>query len=416
MRIIQLNFCLLLLLLLMVGCSENQPVDGWVNAIDHGVTPENTGEENSQALQALIDELSVKGGTIYLPAGQYEFAENGRQTIGSHCITMRSDVSIIGDGDATVLKPVGNSQYGLDMFYFNDYLDTGEAIYLENCRFEKFVIDASATSCEIYTSAGKGFMMNLIRNCHWKNVTVKHTDATGFGVDCPINCTFSACVAIGCGKAATEENGGASGFGIGFGFSEDESISILECKAYDNRKFGFFLEHQGRFNEDMYGAKPNGSFAVSACFASGNLFGFGGICSMNTVYENCVSENSRRYGFYFENARDSRVLSCRSQNEGEASFAVVQNDTDGVREVSDISFLRCTGKNSPIGVMLMQEASAAPMLNNRVESCQFYGVRYTVYTEGQMQSLALIGNASDTTQNGFLADIADFQNSGNSWN
>ena len=416
MRMTKLCLCLLLLLLLLVGCSENRPDADWVNATDHGVNSENTGEENSRALQALIDDLSAKGGTIYLPAGQYEFAENGRQTIGSHCITMRSDVSIIGDGDATVLKPVGNSQYGLDMFYFNDYLDTGEAIYLENCRFEKFVIDASATSCETYTSAGKGFMMNLIRNCHWKNVTVKYTDATGFGVDCPINCTFSDCVAIGCGKAATEENGGASGFGIGFGFSEDESISVSECKAYNNRKFGFFLEHQGRFNEDMYSAEPNGNFTVSDCFASGNLFGFGGICSMNTIYENCVSETSRRYGFYFENARDSRAVMCQSQNEGEASFAVIQNDTDDAWEVSGISFLRCTGKNSPIGVMLMREASSMLMMNNRVESCQFYGVRYTVYTEGRMQSLALIGNASDTTQNGFISDIADFQNSGNSWN
>ena len=36
---------------------------------------------------------------------------------------MRSGVSILGDGEKTVLKPVGKSRYGLDMFYFNDYLD-----------------------------------------------------------------------------------------------------------------------------------------------------------------------------------------------------------------------------------------------------------------------------------------------------
>ena len=80
-----------------------------VNARDYGVLTTNSGEENSRALQALIDSLSETGGTVYIPAGEYQFAANGSQTIGSHCIKMRSDVSIIGDGEETVLKPVGRS-------------------------------------------------------------------------------------------------------------------------------------------------------------------------------------------------------------------------------------------------------------------------------------------------------------------
>ena len=167
---------------------------------------------------------------MYIPAGEYEFAENGKQKIGSHCIKMRSGVSIVGDGEKTVLKPVGSSYYGMDMFYFNDYIDKGEALYLENCRFENFVIDGSETSCRVYTSAGKGFMFNLFKNCHFKNVTVKNTDATGFGVDCPVESTITGCTAIGCGKAATQENSGASGFGIGFG------CSIRVISAHIRRK------------------------------------------------------------------------------------------------------------------------------------------------------------------------------------
>lgn len=301
-RIILLSM-LLLITLLFAGCAEDA---AHVNACDHGVLPTNSGRENSANLQALIDSLTETGGIIYIPAGEYVFAENGTQTIGSHCIKMRSNVSIIGDGEKTVLKPVGDSAYGMDMFYFNAYLDTGEAVYLENCQFESFVIDAAGTSCETYTSAGKGFMFNLFRNCHWKGVTVKNTDATGFGVDCPIESSITDCVAIGCGKAATVENGGASGFGIGYGYCDEESMTISDCYAEGNKKFGFFFEHQGRFNSQMYTAENVPGFVVSQCRAEGNLYNFGGICAENVTYTQCTSGEAIKEEVYFENCKNCK--------------------------------------------------------------------------------------------------------------
>lgn len=359
----------ILLIFVFTGCDnegngEIQENSNIINATEHGVSVENSGEDNSKALQAIIDSAALDGKTIYIPAGEYEFAENGRQTIGSHCIKMRSEVSIIGDGEKTVLKPIGSSKYGLDMFYFNEYLDTGESIYLENCNFESFVIDASGTSCEVYTSAGKGFMFNLFKNCHFKNVTVKNTDATGFGVDCPIDSTIIGCTAIGCGKAATYEGGGASGFGIGFGYSEEESIIISDCNAVGNKKFGFFLEHQGRFNAEKYSAAPKNIFTVKDCLAEENLFGFGGIYAYNTVYENCVSQNSTRYGFYFEESAACGAKYCKSNGEGEACFAVLQNTLP--EDNGEIYFIQCEGRSAPVGVMLLGENA-----NPRVEGCSF---------------------------------------------
>ncbi len=306
--------------MMLVSCGGDhgsQIPDGAADATEYGVSVDNTGAENSRNLQKLIDSLSEKGGTVYIPAGEYAFAENGTQTIGSHCIKMRSNVSIIGDGADTVLKPVGESAFGLDMFYFNEYLDTGEAVYLENCRFERFTIDAEATSLRVYTSAGKGFMFNLFRNCHWRGVTVKNTDATGFGVDCPIDSSMIDCTAIGCGKAANESSGGASGFGIGFGYADGEQIEISRCHARDNKKFGFFFEHQGRFNAEKYAAYDRHSFTVSACTAVGNLYNFGGICAMNATYEGCISQASRQYGFYFENSTDVGTVCCVSAGDAE---------------------------------------------------------------------------------------------------
>ncbi len=326
MKRISALLVLAVIMVLLVACTNEAKS---VDATKYGVLTSNSGLQNSRNLQKLIDDLSISGGIIYIPAGEYEFAENGTQTIGSRCIKMRSNISIIGDGQNTVLKPVGASQYGLDMFYFNDYLDTGEAVYLENCRFESFVIDAAGTSCETYTSAGKGFMFNLFRNCHWNGVTVRNTDATGFGVDCPIDSSISDCTAIGCGKAATVENGGASGFGIGFGYCTEENLTITGCYAEGNKKYGFFFEHQGRFNSEMYAAEAVAGFLTTECIARGNLYNFGGVVAFGGVYENCISASPVHSGFCFEDCSDFEVKDCVLQDSKHCDI-LIKGDSSGL--------------------------------------------------------------------------------------
>jgi len=154
------------------------------NANLFGLSGKKSGKENSIALQQLIDTISLNGGgIIYIPAGTYPFASNGKQTIGERCIKLKSNVRIVGDGIGTVLKVIGHTENGLDMFYYNDYVDFASKDPLKNCDFENFIIDSSETSVSNYTSAGKGFMVNNFEKCHWNNVIVRFTDATGFGVD-----------------------------------------------------------------------------------------------------------------------------------------------------------------------------------------------------------------------------------------
>ena len=297
-----------------------------VNAVDYGLSINKTGLQNSITLQKLIDDLSHSGGAIYIPSGEYIFSEIGQQKIGSHCINMKSNVSIIGDGSKTVLKPVGESEEGLDMFYFNEYGNTGIPTYLMNCNFENFVIDADGTSCKSYTTAGKGFMFNLFRNCHWRNVIVMNTDATGFGVDCPIDSSIVNCTAIGCGKAATTTSHGASGFGIGFGYSENESMIIDNCSSYGNTKFGFFFEHQGRFGSDMYLADGATAFIITNCTAANNYYNFGGMYAMDTKYKNCISKESVQQGYFFEKSARCEVVDCT--DDGKFINLVIANNAN----------------------------------------------------------------------------------------
>ena len=266
--------------------------------------------QNTVLLQQAVDKASQEGGTIFLPKGVFYFASAGKDclyrgirrqhTIGEHVILCRDNVTIIGQGKDTVLRPIGETAEGLDMFYYNEFLDSGTTVgsYLSNDHFRAFCIDSSETSCRQYTTAGKGFMLNLCRDCTWEEVEVYHTDGTGFGMDCTVRCRIDHCYAEGCGKGATENDGGASGFGIGYGFSEEESMTIRDCTSIGNTKFGFFFEHQARFMK-QYKAAGHGEFLVESCTAKDNLYDFGGMMSEHVTYRSCRSLGARAKDFYF---------------------------------------------------------------------------------------------------------------------
>ena len=60
------------MIVLFSGCSKRGG-EQKVNATQYGVTSANSGQQNSENLQKLIDKLSENGGTIYIPAGEYIF-------------------------------------------------------------------------------------------------------------------------------------------------------------------------------------------------------------------------------------------------------------------------------------------------------------------------------------------------------
>lgn len=278
---------------------------------------------NTKVLQSAMNKVSaLGGGTVYLPSGTYYFKQGGTSNRKEKfVIKCKDNVKLKGNGvkgsSATILKPLYSNTSssvsgGLDMFYFNNYSETGfkykdsdrfsitytdmdgksqtltnQKIYLDNADFEDFIIDGNdAHNKYNYDTSGKGFMINLFRDSDWNNVVVMNTDATGFGMDCPINSTVTNCVAINCGKAASESDGGASGFGIGTGYSNNEYMIIKNSYSFNNKKFGFFFEHQGRFtNSNHYPATTSKGFVVSNSVAGGNYVDFGGLKAHNVTFE-----------------------------------------------------------------------------------------------------------------------------------
>lgn len=273
-------------------------------------------EYNTQTLQHAINAASYRGGgDLRLPAGTFYFAWSHKDEWSNCAIIARSNVSISGEGiDQTFLKPLGSYvdqdgiEHGVDMF-LHDGTDSGQ--YLVNADFSDFTIDGSAAHGDPaqYNSSGKGFSFTLFEDCDWNRVKVTDTDGTGFGVDFPVDCTMTDCIAVRCGKNATSSSYGASGFGIGTGYSEEESIAIENCKASDNTKYGFFFEHQTTFDNPATQAKSAHGYVVRSCAASGNLYNFGGNRANDVRFVDCISnvsasaarESYTRYAFQFHN-------------------------------------------------------------------------------------------------------------------
>ena len=278
---------------------------------------EGTNEEdmqtNTRNFQMAVNAVSENGGgTVILPSGTYYFkySDTEQQILNGknsehYVIKCKNNVTIIGQGkegiNATILKPYGDVEYGgIDMFFFNNYrfgISENETLYLENAHFKNFAIDGENANGGYYNTSGKGFMINLFKNCTWNNILVQNTDATGFGMDCPIESSITNCIAINCGKKAKKTDGGASGFGIGTGYSNEEGIFVYNCKAYGNTKYGFFFEHQSRFHAETatkrYDAtESKNGFVISNCIAGDNRFDFGGERAYDVTYENCTSINN----------------------------------------------------------------------------------------------------------------------------
>lgn len=394
---------------------------GAYNATEHGLKTENTGLQNSTALQELIDTICNNGGgTIYIPKGEYAFAQTGDVAPwGGTSVRIKSNVNIVGDGASTVLLPTGTEDKCFNMFGGANT----DWTYLENCRFENFIIDGKNQHCREYSTSGKGFALNLVKDCHWRNVEVRNMDATGFGMDCLINSSIVGCVAKNCGKAASVDSPGASGFGIGFGRSADEYAYIHNCTAIGNKRYGIFLEHQRRFwsqDTDYYPATYNRGFVITNCISQLNTWNYGCTQGIDVTYQGCISSGAVKFGYFLENSQQCNILNCISDSEGDTAY-VIKAGIDPADNVAhpnkDNKIIGCVSKLSPHACKIVSVEPACEMTRNIVKDCYFnLAQTNTILMIGEMDNLILQGNVSNGAENISSAVIKDLIDAGNSWN
>lgn len=246
-----------------------------VNALDHGITGDGSTNDVT-AINTLLTTLGeAGGGTVFFPEGTY------RLTTAS--IRPRSNVSIVGAGiGKTIFKPVG----AWAAFQTAGEWSVGNE--LTNCHFLDFEVDGSEQ-----TGLVKAFFFQYIKRCTWTRVYVHDTGASGFGVDFLLDCHFTDCIAYNAGRNGTTSSPGCSGFGIGTGAYDVENVSLTNCTAKGNKRYGVFFE---KLTGNVYNSK--GARVIGGYYGDSNNRGIGDCGSRGLVVSGAQIVGNVGAGFF----------------------------------------------------------------------------------------------------------------------
>lgn len=293
-------------------------------ATDYGIST--AAEDNTPALQALIDTLSAKGGgIIFFPAGTYNFM---RWTSSNYrwAIEMKSNVSIIGENlETTVLKQTQEIAYSL----FGRILANGEGAEdpLTGCTFMNFTVDAYSTG-NVNNVCGKAFFFQYVRDCVFRDLRLMGTIATAMGIDFLDRVVIDNVSCIDCGRTFTGIEAGTSGIGIGTAGWENENFIVTNCICEGSGQYGIFIENQGIFYE---GNVPysKGCIISNCVVRNGINKGIGIRGGQNVTVIGCESYENASHGIFIDNnCKNVKVISCSGANNGGSGIFVTPNNTE----------------------------------------------------------------------------------------
>jgi hypothetical protein len=296
----------------------------YYRATDYGISTD--AEDNTPALQALIDNVSAKGGgIIFFPAGTYNF-KRWSSSDYRWAIEMKSNVSIIGENlETTVFKQTQEIAYSL----FGRILANGEGATdpLTGCTFSNFTVDAYSTG-NVNNVCGKAFFFQYVRDCVFRDLRLMGTIATAMGIDFLDRVVIDNVSCIDCGRTFTGNEPGTSGIGIGTAGWENENFIITNCICVGSGQYGIFIENQGIFYE---GNVPyaKGCIISNCIVRNGINKGIGVRGGQNVTVIGCESYENASHGIFIDNnCKNVKVLSCSGANNGGSGICVEPNKTE----------------------------------------------------------------------------------------
>lgn len=336
---------------------------------DYGITTEN--EDNTEAMQSLIDEIyNLGGGTIYIPIGVYKFScTSAKVASGSitRLLTPKTGVSIIGENNAkSILYVYGISNSGVCLFGQNESLDG----VISKCSFSSFTVDMSECVVSNYSWRGKAFYMHGVTECIFRDLQLIGTPATSLGIDCLKNVIIDSVYVKSGGRLWSKGGYGGAGIGIGTGLWVNENYIIRNCICDDCGNFGIFIENQANHTTPDF----QGQIIANNIVLNGRGCGIGArttknvLVTGNNVY-NCI------VGLYVDDASDKVTFSGNHVSECDIGFEY----GDGI----------VTGNGS--GLACTQIA----VVGNTFVENEIAIKKTVVPTESVEQYNVLIGNTSD---------------------
>lgn len=360
---------------------QEQPGGVYYIATDYGISPGN--DDNTPAMQALIDQVAeAGGGVIWIPAGEYRFRRSGQTWDGGeYALIPRNNVSVIGEGiRATVLKMVDPAPYGL-------FLNRATAKEpWAGATFERFTVDAYDTQTSEYGYKGKAFHAKYVKDCVFRDLVIRGTTGTGLGIDFLDRVRIDNVSCIDCGRTYTGSEPGHSGIGIGTGGWENENFTISNCVAVGCGQYGIFIENQlEQFGSGNVGLVKGA--VISDCIVRDGLNkGIGIRGGGHVTVIGCESYGNASDGYYVDGlCRDVHLMSCSGSGNGRNGIRI--NPSEGSARVvaEGCQMSGNTGAGIRVGTALTGLV---------IQSCHTAGNALGIEFNGQaLQDAVIWGNA-----------------------
>jgi hypothetical protein len=274
-----------------------------------------TGAADSySAIIAARDAASAAGGgVVYAPAGTYKTL--------SPITSWPNKVSLIGDGPGhTIFKPT----FADESFLKN--IKTAAAP-MTDCTFDSFQVDGTGqTQSAGYVSSTKGLFSQFHRRCHWRNLYIHDTPATGLGVDHFQECTIDRVEVDGCGRLNGGTGPGGNGIGLGTGGFAIESIVVSHCIAKGSARYNIFVEKQTAVSQTALFTK------IHHCHVEGGQYGLGDCGNSRTIWDHNTITGPTIAGFGINGGTVSTLPGYKIRivdNEFDACPTAILYDTSG---------------------------------------------------------------------------------------
>lgn len=383
------------------------------NVLDYGITQD--ADDNSLKFQQMVDELSQNGGgTIYVPIGTYKFdTSNGQYIEGTGgckcCIKAKNNVSIVGESlTDSVFKMTGHSSQGVCMFGYNSAINKTP---IEGCTYRNFTVNGEECTIDTYSSDGKAFFYQYVKNCVWRDLRLIGTPATSLGIDFLDNVVIDSIYCYESGRIHADNSPGGAGVGIGTGAWENENFIVRNCICDNCGHFGIFLEDQHIFGDAAHRTPtyPKGAIIANNICRNGRNYGFGVRGGQHVIFEGNEAYENANGGFFSDYQNKSIVIQNNLIRDNTGNGICLGNEKPGILETS---FENVTIKDNVVienktGINISQKTTNLNLIDNivrdnTVKDITVSATQTSCYISGNLVLTADVSNYLNKVENSEL--------------
>lgn len=383
------------------------------NVLDYGITQD--ADDNSLKFQQMVDELSQNGGgTIYVPRGTYKFdTSNGQYIEGTGgckcCIKAKSNVSIVGESlTDSVFKMTGHSSQGVCMFGYNSATNKTP---IEGCTYRNFTVNGEECTIDTYSSDGKAFFYQYVKNSVWRDLRLIGTPATSLGIDFLDNVVIDSIYCYESGRIHADNSPGGAGVGIGTGAWENENFIVRNCICDNCGHFGIFLEDQHIFGDAAHRTPtyPKGAIIANNICRNGRNYGFGVRGGQHVIFDGNEAYENANGGFFSDYQNKSIVIQNNLIRDNTGNGICLGNEKPGILETS---FENVTIKDNVVignktGINIGQKTTNLNLIDNivrdnTVKDIIVSATQTSCYISGNLVLTADVSNYLNKVENSEL--------------